>query len=169
MSLGDHLNFKFPHPDASTSNFVRCWSVIGLRVLKVCVIQREFFWILTHCSIILFRPFKGACCPQSSGWPCLVYLHLRAPCGMPMEDKREGGDMVPNHSLPWLQKGLDGLRNVSVALRPGKAQYSLYWGMDGLVVGLDVHEVSPSRLFDLRTVQPVATTPSLPLSFVYLK
>jgi len=77
--------------------------------------------------------------------------------------------MVPTHSLPCLQKGLDDLRNVLVALRLGKAQYLFYRGLDGLVVGLDGHEVSPTWVFDLRTVQPVATTLSLPFSFVYLK
>jgi hypothetical protein len=45
----------------------------------------------------------------------------------------------------------------------------LYRGLDGLMVGLDGHEVSPTRLFDIRTVQPVATALSLLFSFVYLK
>jgi hypothetical protein len=77
--------------------------------------------------------------------------------------------MFPTHSFPWHQKGLDGLRNVSVALRPGKSQYPLYRGLDGLVVGLDEHEVSSTRLFDLRTDQPVTNTLALPFNFVYLK
>jgi hypothetical protein len=88
---------------------------------------------------------------------------------VPIQDKRGGEDIVRTHSLTWLQNGLDGLRNVSVALRPGKSQYPLYRGLDGLVVGLDEHEVSPTRVFNLRTVQPLATALSLSFSFVYLQ
>jgi len=88
---------------------------------------------------------------------------------MPMQDKRGGGDIVPTNSLPWFQKCLDGLCNVSVALRPGKSQCPSYRGLDGFVVGLDEHEVSPTRVFDLRTVQPSATTLSMSFTFVYLQ
>jgi len=28
VSLGDYLDFKSSHPEANTSNFARCWSVI---------------------------------------------------------------------------------------------------------------------------------------------
>jgi hypothetical protein len=62
VPLGDHLDFNSSHPGANTSNFARCWSVISLQVLKASVIQRIFFWILVHCSIILFRSFNGTCC-----------------------------------------------------------------------------------------------------------
>ena len=47
---------------------------------------------------------------------------------MPMQNNRGGGDLAPAHSLPWLQKCLNGLRNVSVAFRSGKTQYPLYRG-----------------------------------------
>ena len=43
VSLGDHLDFKSPHPEADTSKFARCWSVIVLHVLKASFIQITFF------------------------------------------------------------------------------------------------------------------------------
>jgi len=60
---------------------------------------------------------------------------------MPMQNNKGGEDLALTHWLPWLQKCLNGLSNVSVALRSGKTQYPLYRGWTGLVVDLDRHKI----------------------------